>query len=61
MKREVTHLGFKLTLWEKSFKIDNQPVIYIGAKPEEFALALETTIRYVVWSYVRRWIKGGTE
>ena len=61
MRREVTHLGFKLTIWEKSFKVDSQPVIYIGADPKEFAQALEKTIRYVVWSYVRRWIKGGPE
>lgn len=58
MKREIEHRGFKVTIWEKSFKVDNCPIIYIGAPPEEFVCNLEATVEYVIRTWLRRFIKG---
>ncbi len=58
MKRVITYKGFTITIWEKSFRVDGLPVVWLGAKPEEFAENLERTITYVLRTWLRRFIKG---
>jgi hypothetical protein len=58
MKREIEYKGFVVTVWEKSFRIDGCPVVYVGADPQEFAKSLEHTIMYVLRKGLKTWLKG---
>lgn len=58
MKREITWKGFKITIWDKSFRVDGCPVVFIGADPKDFCSQLEHTITYVLRTWMRRFIKG---